>query len=171
MKRSELHQGPPIERKEWFRVARAAFPELDLAKYNPDDSTQLLSVCEGLADLANGTHQSREEAELVERCYLFVRWSIRKVADEQLLGWIADWFFDVVLQLPNSKAGCLEYLDWGDVSILVRNFTTEPGFDDEANFEILCNEWKRRWARNQKLPEPIEFAALDVTPPNQLASD
>ncbi|MES2657816.1 MAG: hypothetical protein V4689_04315 [Verrucomicrobiota bacterium] len=171
MKRSKRNQEPPIERKEWFRVARAAFPELDLVEYDPDDSTQLLSVCEDLADLANDAHQSREGAELVDRCYRFIRWSIRTTDDERLLGWISDWFFDGVLQLPGSKVGCLEYLDWGDVSILMQNFTAEPSFDDESNFEILCKEWKRRWARNQKLPEPTDFAALAVSPPNQLPSD
>ncbi len=169
MKKSQKDQQPAIRRDEWFRMAMAFFPELDQASHDSSDSTQLLSICEDLAYLVDEAHRLPGGEDVLVRCYSFVRWSIRRVDDEQLLGWIADWFFDRILQLPGSKFGCLEYLDWGDASFLIQNFTVEPFFDDVENFDNPCTEWKRRWARNRKLPPPNNFAEQVVAPNRSLA--
>ena len=157
MKKSKRAQEPAIERDEWFRVAMDFFPEHEQASYDSSNSIQLLSVCEDLAYLVDEAHRSPGSEEIVSRCYQFIRWSMRRVGDEQLLGWIADGFFNRILQLPSSKAGCLEYLDWGDASRLMQSFTTEPSFEDVENFDRLCVEWQQRWARNHKLapPDPV----------------
>lgn len=152
-----MEQHPTVDRGVWFRSAMSSFPELDRANYDPDDPAQPASICEELAYLADEAHRSSGSEEFLSKCYWFMRWSIRRVEDAQLLGCIADWFFDRILQLPNSKSGCVEYLDWGDVSMLMENFTTEPSFEDVANFNLLCTKWKKRWARNQKLPPPVDM--------------
>ena len=128
----------------------------------------VLQVCEDLAYAADMAHQTNQNSEYLTRCYQFIRWSIHNTTDERLKGSIADWFFDRVLSLPFSKFGCIDFLDWGDVGLLCSAFTVEPSFEDTSNFDRLCDEWRKRWARNQKLPRPIIEESEQVASCNPL---
>jgi hypothetical protein len=158
----DVRQKIMIDSDTWSPLAASLFPEL---KFESDDSApDALSVCEDLAYAADAAHQTPVNPEFLARCYEFIRWSIHNTEDQRLKGLIADWFFDRVLSLPFSKSACLDFLDWGDVEVLRGAFTVEPSFDDTSNFEILCVEWRSRWARNQKLPHPrIQEAEQDET--------
>ena len=141
-----------MDAARWQELATKCFPELEFfalsgVSMQPSDSL------ENLACLAEEAHRAGDTA-LLGRLYPFIRWSIRNTGDDRLKGWIADWFFDRILQSKHSKTGCLDYLDWGDVDLLASHFTVEPMFQDKENFERLCIEWKKRWSRNQKLPRP-----------------
>ncbi|MCW1922767.1 hypothetical protein OKA05_09410 [Luteolibacter arcticus] len=141
-----------MDAAHWQELATKFFPELEplaLSTASPAASDSL----ENLAYLAEEAHRTGDTA-LLNRIYPFVRWSIRNTADDRLKGWLADWFFDRILQTKHAKTGCLDYLDWGDVDLLCSHFTVEPMFEDTENFERLCKEWKKRWSRNQKLPHP-----------------
>ena len=136
----------------WQELAIKTIPELERFAWPsspPDPADSLWD----LADLANEAHRIGDTA-LLNRIYPFIRWSIRNTTDDRLKGWIADRFFDRILQSKHSKTGCLDYLDWGDVDLLCSHFTVEPLFEDTGNFERLRDEWKKRWSRNQKLPRP-----------------
>lgn len=145
-------------------LARASFAELALDDLDSKSPTQVCSVCEDLAWLADRAHEDQNDGDLLPRIYVFIRWSIHNTSDEKLKGWISDCFFDRLLSLPSSKTRCLEYLDWGDVDLLIAGFTVEPGFEDVENFDRLCREWKRRWSRNQKLEPPTKPAEQAAAP-------
>lgn len=137
-------------------MARGMFPELALEEFDWQSGIQVCSACEDLAWLADRAHESGNDADVLQRIYGFIRWSIHNTDDDRLKGWLADRFFDRILSLPTAKTNCVEHLDWGDVELLCTGFTVEPGFDDIENFQRLCVEWKRRWSRNQKLALPTE---------------
>jgi len=154
MKKSRRRIDPYLKAGDWHRLARAGFPELDLPEDDAGDTIHGCSACEALASLADEAHATGGDRVLLHRCYEFIRWSIRNTDDAELKGRIAHSFFDTLLSLPHSKTGCLDYLDWGDVELLIEGFEIEPAFEDVENFLRLCAEWKRRWARNQKLKAP-----------------
>ncbi len=153
MDQSKMDQSSSIGCREWCALAQRHFPELP----QEEDSEEVddgRAVCEDLAYLANEAHGVAEGEGFLKRCYEFIRWSIRNPLDDQLRGWISDDFFDSLLTDSNSKKGCLDYLDWGDVRTMLEGFTVEPHFTDIHNFEKLCGEWRKRWSRNQKLEPP-----------------
>lgn len=129
--------------ESWTNLLRLRFPEL-----NAEDPDPLGS----LAMLTDNAHRMGN-ADFLERSYTFIRWAVRNFTDEPSKNQIA-WFFDLTLQLKHTKTGCLDHLDWGDVELLTGTFAVEPSFTDTENFERLCQEWKKRWSRNRKLPVP-----------------
>ena len=151
-----------ISPAQWFELVMQTFPELEGTEYDPSNPTQILTICEDLAYEVDEAQRQGTPNEFVARCYEFFRWSIHRADESDLKGWIADWFFDRIFDLPTSKEMCLEFLDWGDVRTITAAFTTEPSFRDASNFKRLSAEWKRRWSRNQKLPRPTEFAQQGV---------
>lgn len=155
-----------INTDTWLPLAARLFPEL---KFGVDGSSgDAVCVCEDLAYAADAAHKEPVNLAFLSRCYEFIRWSIHNTEDERLKGAIADWFFDRVLSLQFSKSGCLDFLDWGDVKVLCGALTVEPSFEDTSSFERLCVEWRRRWARNQKLPRPRIQDAEQAIAPNDL---
>lgn len=135
--------------ESWTDLLKRHLPEL------PADDPDPLGSLALLTDKAHQTGNS----DFLNRSYNFIRWAVRNADDDPLKSQIA-WFFDLILQFEHSKAGCLAYLDWGDVKLLTGTLSVEPSFTGSGNFDRLCREWKKRWARNQKLPPP----RLDIEP-------
>ena len=138
--------------QQWYEFTQSLLPELSLPNFSPQSILFLL--CEDLAHTADSAHAPPENEDILLRIYANIRWTLHHTEDQQLKGWIADWFFDNLLDLPHSQKGCLDFLNWEDVEIMLASYTSEPLFDDEENFEELCKEWKRRSEAGEKIPKP-----------------
>jgi hypothetical protein len=90
-----------VSAEEWYLLACAEFPELELKSFDAD--VLVWSACEGLAYAVDAAHREPENTAFLTRCYGLIRWSIRHTHDAQLKGWIGDWFFGELLRLPHSK--------------------------------------------------------------------
>lgn len=157
MKQRLLGSPSPIDARTWFSLAKECFPEIALDEFN--DRARIIMICDDLAYSVNDAHMAPADTAFLDRCYGFIRWSVRNTDDEQLKGWIADWFFSRILTLEHSKTGCLEYFDWGDVEAIGVH-AVEPIVEDVENFARLSAEWKKRWARGEKLASPVHPANL-----------
>ena len=145
----------PISDQQWYELTQRLLPELTLPNFSPQSILFLL--CEDLAHAADSAHEPPSNKDFLHRLYGIIRWTIHHTEDSQLQGWIADWFFDNLLDLPHAQKACLDYLNWDDVEIILASYTSEPLFDDEENFEKLCVEWKRRKETGETIPAVTEL--------------
>lgn len=138
----------------WLQLARDAFPDLGEKSVLGGEFTTPVEFCTEMAWAINAAHDCSGEEVFLDRCYQFIRWSIRQPVEEEIKAAIAHCFLEGILDGRNSKVACVDYLDWGDVRLTSDGYRTEPDFLDDENFERLCDEWRKRWSRNQKLPFP-----------------
>jgi len=134
---------------DWVRLFVAAFPELIEEGATPDRDEVIFSLAYATVE-AHRTNDTR----FLQRSYHFVRWTLHHSQDSDLLGDLFHTFFDRLLSSKFSKKACVDFLDWGDVKILLDNIRLEPLFTDEENFAKICHEWQKRWSQNRKLPIP-----------------
>jgi hypothetical protein len=134
---------------DWVRLFVAAFPELIDADDSPDRDDAISYLAFAIVE----AHRAGD-SRFLRRGYHFVRWTLHHSQDSELLGDLFHSFFDHLLYSKFSKSACVDYLDWGDVQILLNHCRLEPSFTDEENFAKICHEWQKRWSQNRKLPIP-----------------
>ena len=161
MKKSKRRIAPYINSGDWIALSKSQFSNLDIDA-DQDEDFLIYRICDDLSYLVDSLHRDPASQSGLDLAYNFVRWSIRNTESTRIRECMADYFFSGVLVHSSSKKKCIDYLDWGDVKILCENFTTEPSFEDVDNFDILCEEWKKRWSRNQKLATPQKPAEQDA---------